>query len=151
VKPLDLDGAAATEALGARLFRLLESRPGAVVYLEGPLGAGKTTLARGLLRAAGVTGAIRSPTYTLMEPYELGGRTILHLDLYRLNSPRELHPLGLTDYAPERSWWLVEWPERGAGVLPEPDLRVVLEHAGGGRRATLSGPLATKQPDPAQS
>lgn len=138
----ELESAAATEALGAELLRRLADSPGAVVYLEGPLGAGKTTLVRGLLRAAGVTGAIRSPTYTLLEPYDIDGRAVVHLDLYRLNSPEELYPLGITDYPPERCWWLVEWPERGSGVLPPPDLRVVIEHAPGGRRASISGRLA---------
>jgi tRNA threonylcarbamoyladenosine biosynthesis protein TsaE len=131
-----------TAALGAAVARALAGRAGAVVHLEGPLGAGKTTLARGLLRALGVTGTIRSPTYTLLEPYEPGGRTVIHLDLYRLTDPRELEPLGLRDYPPERCWWLVEWPERGGGRLPPPDLRLLLAHDPHGRRATLAGPTA---------
>ena len=133
-----------TAALGAAAAAALSGRPGAVIYLEGPLGAGKTTLARGLLRALGVTGAIRSPTYTLLEPYEVGGTTLIHLDLYRLAGERELEPLGLRDYPPERCWWLVEWPERAGGRLPAPDLRIELSHDPAGRRAALSGPAAGK-------
>jgi tRNA threonylcarbamoyladenosine biosynthesis protein TsaE len=139
VSELLLDSAGQTEALGAALYRALAPRAGAVIYLEGPLGAGKTTLARGLLRAAGITGSVRSPTYTLLEPYELAGRTLLHMDLYRLNAPAELAQLGLADFPPDQNWWLVEWPERGTGVLPDPDVRIVLEHLPEGRRARLSG------------
>ena len=137
-----LGSADGTAALGAAVARALAGRAGAVVHLEGPLGAGKTTLARGLLRALGVSGTIRSPTYTLLEPYEPGGRTVIHLDLYRLTDPRELEPLGLRDYPPERCWWLVEWPERGGNRLPPPDLRLQLAHDPHGRRATLAGPAA---------
>jgi tRNA threonylcarbamoyladenosine biosynthesis protein TsaE len=133
-----------TAALGAAVARALAERPGAVVHLEGPLGAGKTTLARGLLRELGVTGTIRSPTYTLLEPYELGDRTVVHLDLYRLNDPRELEPLGLRDYPRERCWWLIEWPERGGDRLPPPDLQLRLSHDPGGRRACLDGPAADR-------
>ena len=142
-----LDDAEGTAALGASIARALAGRPGAVIYLEGPLGAGKTTLARGLLRELGVTGAIRSPTYTLLEPYEMSGRSLVHLDLYRLTDERELEPLGLRDYPPERCWWLIEWPERAAARLPPADLSVTLAHAGNGRRAELSGALAGMVPE----
>lgn len=131
-----------TAALGAAIARALGDRPGAVIYLEGPLGAGKTTLARGLLRALGVQGTIRSPTYTLLEPYDASGRTLVHLDLYRLREPGELESLGLRDYPRERCWWLIEWPERAGDRLPEPDLRVVLAHDPAGRWARLAGPAA---------
>lgn len=150
MKTLVLPDAAATAALGAAVAAGLGTRPGAVIYLQGPLGAGKTSLARGLLRALGVTGTIRSPTYTLLEPYDAGGWTLVHLDLYRLTSERELESLGLRDYPPERCWWLVEWPERAAGRLPAPDLRVELAHAGAARRAALSGPLASGLVVPAE-
>ncbi len=122
-----LADAAATEAKGARLARALSPRAGAVVYLQGTLGAGKTTLVRGWLRALGVSGTIRSPTYTLVEPYDIGGRSLLHLDLYRLSSADELEQLGLYDNSPEHSLWLIEWPERGAGQLPPPDLSIHLQ------------------------
>lgn len=141
---LTLKSAEDTAALGAAVARALLDRAGAVLYLQGPLGAGKTTLARGLLRALGVQGAIRSPTYTLLEPYDIGGRTLVHLDLYRLNDERELEPLGLRDYPPERCWWLVEWPERGGARLPPADLVVTLAHDGATRRAALAGPAAQR-------
>ena len=129
---------AATEALGARLALALQAEPGGVVYLNGTLGAGKTTLARGWLRALGVKGSIRSPTYTLIEPYTInGGRELLHLDLYRLKTPDELDGLGLDDYSPARCWWLVEWPECGIGRLPPASLIVDLRADGEGRIATI--------------
>ena len=146
---LTLNSAEDTAALGAAVARALSDRAGAVVYLQGPLGAGKTTLARGLLRALGVQGAIRSPTYTLLEPYDIGGRSLVHLDLYRLNDERELEPLGLRDYPPERCWWLIEWPERGGARLPPADLVVMLAHEGAVRRAGLSGPSAGRVRDEA--
>lgn len=133
----DLADAAATEALGARLAAALTPHAGALVYLEGDLGAGKTTLARGLLRALGVQGAIRSPTYTLMEVYEQPDRPVLHMDLYRLNDPLELHNLGLADFSPSHSLWLVEWPQRGQGMLPPWDVRIELLSTGTTRRAKI--------------
>lgn len=134
-----LESAGQTEELGAKLAPWLRSRPGAVVYLQGPLGSGKTTLARGLLRELGVDGPIRSPTYTLMEPYDIGVRRLIHLDLYRLRSPIEVEQLGLQDYPPDQSWWLVEWPERGGAVLPPADLSIVLAPEGNGRKAKIQG------------
>lgn len=131
---LILDSAEATEALGERLARALPPR--AVAYLRGDLGAGKSTLARALLRALGVTGAIRSPTYTLVEPYPLpAGGWALHLDLYRIGHPEELEFLGLDPT--EARLWLVEWPEHGQGALPDADLEVALAVAGSGRRCDL--------------
>lgn len=138
-----LPDSAATEALGAELAPLLRRQPGGMIWLEGDLGAGKTTLARALLRALGVQGAVRSPTYTLVEPYELeGGLRILHLDLYRLAEPEELYGLGVLDEAPPAAWWLVEWPQRGQGVLPAPDLCLRLAADGEGRCAELELPAA---------
>ncbi len=99
----------------------------AVIYLEGDLGAGKTTFARGFLRACGVGGPVRSPTYTLMEVYETSTVSIIHLDLYRLRDASELEPLGLREWACPGHVWLIEWPERGEGLLPLPDLSVALE------------------------
>ena len=108
-------------------WQLGSARPGgdselAVLYLEGELGAGKTTFARGLLRAFGVSGAVRSPTYTLLELYPVGELTLLHVDLYRLRGAEELEPLGLREWARPKCLWLIEWPERGRGGLPPPDL-----------------------------
>ena len=116
-----------TEALGRELARV---RPDAgelaVIYLTGELGAGKTTFARGVLRALGVTTAVRSPTYTLLELYELGALTVLHIDLYRLRDAAELEPLGLREWARPGTLWLIEWPERGGGRLPSADLTLTL-------------------------
>lgn len=134
---------AATEALGARLALSMKREPGGVVYLRGRLGAGKTTLARGWLRALGVGGSIRSPTYTLIEPYSLDdGRELLHLDLYRLKTPEELDGLGLDDYPPTHCWWLVEWPECGDGRLPPATLDIELRAEHDGRRAVIDAMLA---------
>ncbi len=130
-----LPSPAATEALGARLAGAVA--PGSIVYLCGELGAGKTTLVRGWLRALGHTGAVRSPTYTLVEPYTVGDRQIVHLDLYRLADSGELEFLGLRDFLDGRTVVLVEWPERGRGVLPPPDLTVELRYAGEGRTGRL--------------
>ena len=119
-----------TEAFGGRLAT---SWPGssafATVHLIGDLGAGKTTLARGFLRACGVTSPVRSPTYTLVELYETATVSIVHLDLYRLTDASELEALGLREWAAPGHVWLIEWPERGQGRLPFPDLSVTL--AGG--------------------
>jgi tRNA threonylcarbamoyladenosine biosynthesis protein TsaE len=142
-KQLLLPDAAATEALGAKLARALAPLPGLVVYLHGDLGAGKTTLVRGWLRGLGATGAIRSPTYTLVEPYELDGRSLLHLDLYRLSDAAELEQLGVYDTPPQSSTWLVEWPERGAGELPPANLSLHLRAAGEGREVRLAADPAT--------
>lgn len=128
-----LPDAAATEAFGAKLASALRAHKGGLIHLEGDLGAGKTTLARGLLRALGVQGAIRSPTYTLMETYDTEAGPVLHMDLYRLNDPLELHNLGLADFPVESSWWLVEWPRKGEGLLPPWNLRLSLRAEGSGR------------------
>lgn len=126
-----LPDAAATEAVGTALAACLPEA--LTVALAGDLGAGKTTLARAVLRGLGHTGAVRSPTYTLIEPYECGGRRVFHLDLYRLADPEELEFLGLRDLFARPAVVLVEWPERGAGVLPAPDVRISLDADGAGR------------------
>ena len=120
---------AETLALGAAAARSLPV--GAVpfvVELSGELGAGKTTFARGLLQALGVTRPIRSPSYGLLEHYELEGRQVLHLDLYRLHDPDELENLGLRDFHTAGCLWLIEWPERGTGQLPAADARLAFSH-----------------------
>jgi len=136
---VDLPDAEATEALGARLAQSIS--PG-IVYLQGDLGAGKTTLTRGLLRALGHQGRVRSPTYTLVEPYRFARSVVYHLDLYRLADPEELEWLGLRDMLDEHALLLVEWPERGIGVLPAADLVIRLEYSGSGRRVTLDAASA---------
>jgi tRNA threonylcarbamoyladenosine biosynthesis protein TsaE len=125
----------ATLALGAALA--LVCREGAIIFLHGNLGAGKTTLARGFLQGLGHAGRVKSPTYTLVEPYEVAGRRIYHFDLYRLQDPEELDYLGLRDYLGVEAVCLVEWPERGEGALPVPDLEVNLAYADHARRALL--------------
>lgn len=135
---IHLADAEATERFGAAVAQALGARAGLCLHLVGDLGAGKTTFARGFLRALGVQGAIRSPTYTLIEPYQLDGRELLHMDLYRLRDPSELEGLGLDDSPPNRCWWLVEWPDRGGPRLPRPDLEISLGAEGAGRRLRWS-------------
>ena len=94
----------------------------AVLYLTGELGSGKTTFARGFLRALGVSEPVRSPTYTLLELYPADPLTLVHIDLYRLRDPAEVESLGLREWAREQCLWLVEWPERASGRLPLADL-----------------------------
>jgi tRNA threonylcarbamoyladenosine biosynthesis protein TsaE len=130
-----LADAAATEACGARLAGCCEA--GLLVFLQGELGAGKTTLVRGLLRALGYAGPVKSPTYTLVESYRLRGLAVHHLDLYRLGDAEELEWLGIRDLLAGDALCLIEWPERGAGVLPQPDLLLRLDYQGQGRRVHL--------------
>jgi tRNA threonylcarbamoyladenosine biosynthesis protein TsaE len=139
-RQVDLDDAEATAALGAHLAATRPAR--AVVHLQGDLGAGKSTLARALLRALGVVGTIRSPTYTLIERYPLADGEAAHLDLYRLGDAGELDFLGLDELQEAATLWLVEWPERGGAALPRPDLSIGLVIHGSGRRAVLAAQSA---------
>lgn len=134
-RQLRLDDGDATERLGAQLGATLPAR--AIVFLHGPLGAGKSCLARAMLRSLGVVGPVKSPTYTLVERYALDEGQAAHLDLYRIAESAELEFLGLDELAGEARLWLVEWPERGAGALPAPDLEVSLEVDGLGRQVGL--------------
>lgn len=111
---------------------------GAVVYLHGDLGAGKTTLARGIIAALGYPGPVKSPTYTLVETYQVGPAAVCHLDLYRLAEPEELEFLGIRDYLGGNVLMLVEWPQRGAGGLPPADLEITLQPCPGGRRLSVA-------------
>ncbi|QOR40937.1 tRNA (adenosine(37)-N6)-threonylcarbamoyltransferase complex ATPase subunit type 1 TsaE [Billgrantia diversa] len=120
---------------GQCLGRALKGR--GRIYLEGELGAGKTTLTRGILRAHGHAGAVKSPTYTLVEPYESQGGRVYHFDLYRLGNPEELEFIGGRDLFADDALCIVEWPSRGEGWLPTPDLTVALSLAGNGRSAWL--------------
>lgn len=134
-----LQDEAGTAALGAALARAL--LPGMAVYLHGELGAGKTALARALLHAAGHAGHVKSPTYTLAEPYQvtIDGRPteVIHFDLYRLGSAEEFLDAGFREHFNGHGVCLVEWPERGAGVLPPADLEIALAVCGNAREVEL--------------
>jgi tRNA threonylcarbamoyladenosine biosynthesis protein TsaE len=127
-----LPDAAATEAFGERLAACLTG--GALVFLNGDLGAGKTTLVRGVLHGLGHTGRVKSPTYTLIEPYTIDARDVYHLDLYRLADAGELEWIGVRDLVGGEALCLIEWPQRGHGFLPQPDLDVELEVQSRGRQ-----------------
>lgn len=128
---------AATRSLGAELAAVL--RPGMSIWLSGDLGAGKTTLVRGLLRALHYADRVKSPTFSLVELYSFSSFNLYHFDLYRLEDPMEWEDAGFRECFNDRSICFVEWPEKAVGCLPEPDLMIRLEFAGDGRTATLEG------------
>lgn len=129
------DEAAMTE-LGARLGRITQGH--GLIFLDGDLGMGKTTLSRGLIRGLGHTGAVKSPTFTLVEPYEIGAMRVFHFDLYRLVDPEELEYMGIRDYFEDDALCLIEWPDKGAGFLPKPDLTITITPHNTGRLLTLA-------------
>jgi len=125
------------ESFAARLAE--HAQPGLVIYLTGPLGAGKTTFARGFLRGLGYQGVVKSPTYTLVEPYSITSELLCyHFDLYRLTDAEELEFTGARDYFDDSSICLVEWPEKAAGYLADADLVCALAHHPDGRKLSLS-------------
>ncbi|GGX40750.1 tRNA (adenosine(37)-N6)-threonylcarbamoyltransferase complex ATPase subunit type 1 TsaE [Saccharospirillum salsuginis] len=124
-------------ALGKQLAEALMAGEGAIVYLDGTLGMGKTTLSQAVVHGCGWSGRVKSPTYTLVEPYDCGALQVVHFDLYRLADPEELEFIGIRDYLQPHTAWLVEWPERGAGVLPEADVVIHFTEAGAARQLTV--------------
>jgi tRNA threonylcarbamoyladenosine biosynthesis protein TsaE len=133
---MHLTDEAATAALGARLAQALT--PGLRLYLTGDLGSGKTTLVRGLLRALGYEGRVKSPTYMLVELYTISRLNLYHFDFYRFRDPKEWLDAGFDEYFNDASVCLVEWPEKAAGLLPVADLEIALEFAGDGRDVSVS-------------
>ena len=132
----NLEDVAATERLGAALAGVLPA--GMLIFLQGDLGAGKTCLVRGVLRKLGHQGAVKSPTYTLLEEYSLSGKKIVHFDLYRLTDPEELDLIGIRDYFDGEASCFIEWPQRGEGYLPTADVVIQIVLDGHGRSAIIS-------------
>jgi tRNA threonylcarbamoyladenosine biosynthesis protein TsaE len=140
---LHLPDEAATLALGAALAQALE--PGLSIHMAGDLGAGKTTLVRGVLRGLGWTGPVKSPTYTLVEVYEVSRLLLHHFDFYRFHDPREWSDAGFRESFNGRTVSLIEWPGKAGGLLPPPDVEIVLESSGEGRNASLRSHSARGQ------
>lgn len=135
MKEIIISDEKAMMALGGRIAEQFPK--GGIVLLNGDLGAGKTTLVRGLLRHLGFDGTVKSPTYTLVEPYEINKRSIFHFDLYRLGDPEELEYMGGRDYWDSNALCLIEWPEKAYGYLPKEDLNITILHDGDHRKVEI--------------
>lgn len=138
----ELADEAATCALGQALAQQAQkytSEQSLIIYLDGDLGAGKTTFSRGFIQALGHQGAVKSPTYTLVEPYELANKNIYHFDLYRLVDPEELEYIGLRDFLAQTCVCIFEWPQKGQGFLPAADIKISLGLQLPGRSASITG------------
>ena len=133
---LQLADEEAMVAFGKQLAHITQGN--GVIFLEGDLGAGKTTLSRGIIRGLGHVGAVKSPTFTLVEPYEIGEVRAFHFDLYRLVDPEELEYMGIRDYFDDDALCLIEWPDKGAGFLPKPDLTITISPHNAGRSLKVS-------------
>lgn len=144
VFPSEKDTAEFAKAMAAVMIDAAKRGPSIQMHLNGNLGSGKTTFCRYLLQAMGVTGAVRSPTYTLIEPYELGEIHCQHLDLYRIADPEELEYLGLSEMSERAGLTLIEWPSKGLGFLPPADLDLSFEYLGDGRQLLIKA--ATNSP-----
>lgn len=131
------------EALGGKLA--LYCPPGCRIFVQGPLGAGKTTLIRGFLRSLGFAGTVKSPTYTLVEPYFLKKHTVYHFDFYRISSPDEMESIGLRDYFDRTAICLVEWPENAGLVSGQGDLHISITLCTQGRQVVLQALSPTGQ------
>jgi tRNA threonylcarbamoyladenosine biosynthesis protein TsaE len=138
---MHLDDESATFALAQRLAAQL--KPGMVIYLHGDLGAGKTTLVRGVLNALGYKGRVKSPTYTLVEPYHIAGLDLRHFDLYRLQDEEEWNSAGFRDEFDGHNIFFIEWPERAQGLLPQADIGIVFEILPQGRNIEIRGHTPT--------
>lgn len=133
---IKINDATAMEAFGSKLAK--HCRPGHRIFLQGELGSGKTTLVRGFLRAFGYTGIVKSPTYTLVETYQIDQQEIFHFDLYRINMPAELDAIGIQDYFSNTAICLIEWPEHGTAILQPADIHIDIHYQGNKRKLSLS-------------